>query len=190
MNDPDFYPDGLTSEAISAVQREVDRELRGEGYPVEYGKRPTARRPVRDPVEPGSATPLSSASSLPGVHGRSGGHGAADGIRPPADQLAGDPARILFTPAQAAELLQVRESWLRRRAARRRVPCTFLGKHLRFSRSNVEQIAADGARPAAAARATDPGTGAHPRRPARPHGRARAGSRRPGGGQGTNSSRG
>ena len=34
---------------------------------------------------------------------------------------------LLLTPAQAAEVLQVRESWLRRRAAERRVPCCFVG---------------------------------------------------------------
>lgn len=60
-------------------------------------------------------------------------------------------AQILFTPAQAAELLQVRESWLRRRAAKRTVPCTFLGKHLRFSAGNLQQIASDAARPVASA---------------------------------------
>lgn len=55
----------------------------------------------------------------------------------------------LYTPAQAAKVLAVRESWLRRRAAERRVPCTFLGKHLRFSHYDVAAIAAAGARPAA-----------------------------------------
>ena len=54
---------------------------------------------------------------------------------------------LLFTPAQAAGLLQVRESWLRRRAGERRVPCSFVGKHLRFSRADLESIVADG-RPA------------------------------------------
>jgi hypothetical protein len=29
--------------------------------------------------------------------------------------------------------MAVRESWLRRKAAARAIPCTFLGKHLRFS---------------------------------------------------------
>ncbi|MFD4636991.1 helix-turn-helix domain-containing protein [Lentzea sp. NPDC058436] len=50
--------------------------------------------------------------------------------------------QVLFTPGQAARLLQVRESWLRRRAARRAIPCSFLGKHLRFSQNDIEQIAA------------------------------------------------
>ncbi|WP_394617401.1 helix-turn-helix domain-containing protein [Lentzea sp. JNUCC 0626] len=69
-----------------------------------------------------------------------------DGVRSSASQAAGESAQILFTPAQAAALLQVRESWLRRRAARRLVPCTFLGKHLRFSRENLVQIASEGHR--------------------------------------------
>lgn len=59
--------------------------------------------------------------------------------------------RLLLTPAQAAEVLQVRESWLRRRAAERRVPCCFVGKHLRFSHADLEAIVADGAHPARAA---------------------------------------
>jgi excisionase family DNA binding protein len=49
---------------------------------------------------------------------------------------------LLYTPAQAAALLQVPESWLRRRAAQRRVACTFLGKHLRFSRADLDAIVA------------------------------------------------
>lgn len=53
----------------------------------------------------------------------------------------------LYTPAAAAELLAVRESWLRRRAAARTVACTFVGKHLRFSHADVLAIAAAGARP-------------------------------------------
>ena len=53
----------------------------------------------------------------------------------------------LLTSAQAAQLLAVRESWLRRRATARAVPCTFLGKHLRFSHADVLAIAAPAARP-------------------------------------------
>jgi excisionase family DNA binding protein len=59
--------------------------------------------------------------------------------------------RLLLTPAQAAEVLQVRESWLRRRAAERRVPCCYVGKHLRFSHADLEAIVADGAHPASVA---------------------------------------
>jgi excisionase family DNA binding protein len=47
---------------------------------------------------------------------------------------------LLYTPAQAAELLAVKESWLRRKAGRRVIPCTFLGKHLRFSARDLAAI--------------------------------------------------
>lgn len=52
----------------------------------------------------------------------------------------------LYTPAEAAEILRVRESWLRGKAAARAIPCTFIGKHLRFSDTDITQIMADGAR--------------------------------------------
>lgn len=51
---------------------------------------------------------------------------------------------LLYTPAQAAELLAVKESWLRRKAGRRTIPCTFLGKHLRFSDENLRTIIESG----------------------------------------------
>ena len=57
-------------------------------------------------------------------------------------------APLLLTPAQAAQLLAVPESWLRRKAGRRLVPCTFIGRHLRFSAADVRAIAAAGAQAA------------------------------------------
>lgn len=56
--------------------------------------------------------------------------------------------RVLYTAEQAADLLQVRTSWLRRKAAARAVPCRFLGKHLRFARSDIDAIAEASAQPA------------------------------------------
>ncbi len=53
----------------------------------------------------------------------------------------------LRTPAEAAEILRIRESWLRAKAAARAIPCTFIGKHLRFSDDDIAQIMAEGARP-------------------------------------------
>jgi excisionase family DNA binding protein len=55
---------------------------------------------------------------------------------------------LLYTPAEAAQRLRVRESWLRKKAAARQVPCTFLGKHLRFSPADLAAIVAGSARPA------------------------------------------
>ena len=52
----------------------------------------------------------------------------------------------LHTPAEAAEILRIRESWLRAKTAARAIPCTFIGKHLRFSHGDIAQIMAEGAR--------------------------------------------
>jgi excisionase family DNA binding protein len=52
----------------------------------------------------------------------------------------------LHTPAEAAEILRVPESWLRTKVAARAIPCTFIGKHLRFSEADIQQIKRDGAR--------------------------------------------
>lgn len=56
-----------------------------------------------------------------------------------------DPFR-LYTPSEVAQVLRVRESWLRRKASSRSIPCTFLGKHLRFSKSDLETIVHEGSR--------------------------------------------
>jgi excisionase family DNA binding protein len=65
----------------------------------------------------------------------------------PADSGPPDAAR-LFTPADAAAVLAVPESWLRRKAGRRLIPSTFLGKHLRFSAADLAAIVDAGSRPA------------------------------------------
>ncbi|MCP2339240.1 helix-turn-helix domain-containing protein [Actinomadura rupiterrae] len=63
----------------------------------------------------------------------------------------------LYTPAAAAELLQVPESWLRKKAGARLIPCTFVGKHLRFSEADLAAIVASGKRaPRGAARVRSP----------------------------------
>ncbi|MDZ5446893.1 helix-turn-helix domain-containing protein [Micromonospora sp. 4G57] len=77
-----------------------------------------------------------------------------------ADDHSDDQGPRLYTPAEAAALLRVPESWLRRRAGRRQIPRTFLGKHLRFSAAD---LAAD------LAAAAEPATGRRrPRRPRSP----------------------
>lgn len=96
------------------------------------------RNPAALSARSGPATPTTAS-----VGGRSGGPAA------PAPDSAGETILPLLTPAEAARLLAVRESWLRRRATARAVPCTFLGKHLRFSRSDVLDIATAAAHPAA-----------------------------------------
>ncbi|MGW5049779.1 helix-turn-helix domain-containing protein [Actinokineospora sp. NPDC004072] len=69
-----------------------------------------------------------------------------DSPRPSSD--GGGHQNLLYTPAEAAIVLAVKESWLLRSADQRRIPCTFLGKHLRFSRADLQRIVATAHRPA------------------------------------------
>jgi excisionase family DNA binding protein len=71
----------------------------------------------------------------------------AGSVAPVSGAQEGRSVLPLYTPRAAAELLAVRESWLRRKAAARAVPCTFLGRHLRFSRADLEAIAQAAAHP-------------------------------------------
>ena len=57
--------------------------------------------------------------------------------------------------------MRVRESWLRKKVAARQVPCTFLGRHLRFSPADLTAIVAAAAQPA--------GTRRLPKRTRRPN---------------------
>jgi excisionase family DNA binding protein len=77
-------------------------------------------------------------------------------------QAAAMNARLLHTPSEAAELVRIPESWLRKKAAARLIPCTFVGKHLRFSDDDLQTIIESGARQARGA-AGRPG-GHSPRR--------------------------
>jgi hypothetical protein len=52
----------------------------------------------------------------------------------------------LHTAAEAAGILKVRESWLKTNAAARLIPCTFIGKHLRFSDDGITETMRAGAR--------------------------------------------
>ena len=79
--------------------------------------------------------------------GDAAARGAA-GAAPSGQPLALPP---LCTPAEAARVLAVPESWLRRQVTARLVPHTRLGKHLRFSHADLVLIAAAAAHPAAAA---------------------------------------
>lgn len=62
-------------------------------------------------------------------------------------------ASELHTVAEAAVILKVRESWLRTKASARLIPCTFVGKHLRFSDDDIAEIMRAGARQPVTARA-------------------------------------
>jgi excisionase family DNA binding protein len=59
--------------------------------------------------------------------------------------MSDEVAPRLYTAEQAAALLQVSPSWLRKKATARAIPCTFIGKHLRFSVTDLSAIIAAGA---------------------------------------------
>jgi excisionase family DNA binding protein len=61
--------------------------------------------------------------------------------------LVGLEHQILLTPEQAGALLAVPGSWLRVKAAAGQIPSRRLGKHLRFTRSDLDAIAEAAARP-------------------------------------------
>ena len=75
---------------------------------------------------------------------------AATDARASADPPPPQPVGLLplYTPAEAAQMLAVPESWLRRRVTARLVPHTVLGKHLRFSHADLVVIATTAAQPA------------------------------------------
>lgn len=54
----------------------------------------------------------------------------------------------LLTFAEAAEVLNVPESWLRKKTAAHSISCTRLGRHVRFTRAQLEAIVAEAERPA------------------------------------------
>ncbi|WP_374229407.1 helix-turn-helix domain-containing protein [Streptomyces sp. NEAU-YJ-81] len=56
------------------------------------------------------------------------------------------PYQLLHTAQQAALLLQVPPSWLRKKAAADQIPYTKVGRHLRFSNDDLNAIIRNGAR--------------------------------------------
>ena len=79
------------------------------------------------------------------------GRGHEEGVLPApvaAQQEIPEPpgVQLLYTPCQAAVILAVKESWLRKQAGKRRIPSTHLGKHLRFSHADLEAIVASAQR--------------------------------------------
>ena len=117
------------------------------GVPITVSARRRRRRdcaPARRIVAEGTVEQFADAGATP-TAGRDGTTSAAVGC-PGQEGLRSD-LLPLCTPAEAAQLLAVRESWLRRKAAARAIPCTFLGKHLRFSRADPAAILAAAAQP-------------------------------------------
>ncbi|WP_410055474.1 helix-turn-helix domain-containing protein [Phycicoccus sp. M110.8] len=61
----------------------------------------------------------------------------------PALGSAADPSTILFSYADTAKLLGVTQRWLEDQVQRRRVPHHRLGRQVRFSASDIEEIEKD-----------------------------------------------
>lgn len=195
-----YHPDGLTFEAITALQKEVDDELRREGYHVEPSPwtpcgRPTSpthqrrnrrfshhTRPSPPQLAPPPSTRTGRRRGTPVPRGVTVTTGSQPPTKPrgrprrivPESRIAGnhdhtterqrpstaacETATVsadnqrLYTPAEAAQILSVKETWLRRKAGTRSIPCTFLGRHLRFSAADLRTITEQGAQPARARR--------------------------------------
>jgi hypothetical protein len=125
---------------VTAINAPIPRRP----HPRHHAGTPTASRPRADgadpAVEPDGSRSLGPAGALP--------EAAASGSAIGAGCEAASTDRLpLRTPAQAAQLLAVPESWLRGKAAARTIPCTFLGKHLRFSPADLAAISVAGAQP-------------------------------------------
>ena len=107
---------------------------------MQQGKTPTRR--IAGTRRPGTGEPI--APRRPHIGEASPTGDANPQIRAtPSPRTGAAPvdAQVLLTPEQAAALLQVRPSWLRRKAAARAIPCRYLGKHLRFTHADLTAIA-------------------------------------------------
>lgn len=136
----------------------VTRKVAGSLAP---GRRPQAESPNPPPSSRADSPRVTSATrdagsgqaveeSPPGPRSRLGTHRRTHraGARgeEPARSVTG-PA-MLLTAEQAGALLTVPGSWLRDKAATRKIPCRRLGKHLRFALADLTTITEMAARPA------------------------------------------
>jgi excisionase family DNA binding protein len=71
-------------------------------------------------------------------NGRSAGPVAGE-LRPPIRPLDGP----LLTPDQAANLLNVKVSWIYEATRTNRLPCIRVGRHIRFTRQMLEEWISD-----------------------------------------------
>lgn len=53
---------------------------------------------------------------------------------------ATSPPQVLFTFAEAAEMTSLKESWLRRAVAARRIPFRRIGRHVRFAQADIDAL--------------------------------------------------
>ena len=65
---------------------------------------------------------------------------AAPSAGPGAGRPDASPVPLLMTLEEAAEALSVPPSWLRTRVAEHKVACTRLGRHIRFTRQQLQDV--------------------------------------------------
>ncbi|MEV0598468.1 helix-turn-helix domain-containing protein [Streptomyces sp. NPDC050315] len=102
------------------------------------GAPPPLARQARPPQ---SASPRNQPAHPPAVR-------ATNRPAAPRSAEAAAPGLRLYTATQAAELLQIPASWLRKKAAAGAVPHIRIGRHLRFSEADLREIIRVGRRPA------------------------------------------
>ncbi|MFJ9174909.1 helix-turn-helix domain-containing protein [Streptomyces sp. NPDC102360] len=110
--------------------------------------------PGNIPARPGGSTAPATDDSRPGPHPTAPAHRGPATPAPSARQPAATPAAgmpapgepadpealRLLTADQAADLLQIPASWLRKKAAAGLIHHTRIGRHLRFSASDLQHL--------------------------------------------------
>ncbi|MFI6093511.1 excisionase family DNA-binding protein [Streptomyces sp. NPDC051218] len=119
-----------------------EHEARSRTFPLRQ-----ATPPQVDAAQAQNSDPGESADVPGGVQGDSD-----PGLPSPETEAS---APRLYTPEQAARLLQVPASWLRKRAADHAIAHTRIGRHLRFSTADLHALVHAGQHPPAA-QPTDP----------------------------------
>jgi excisionase family DNA binding protein len=124
--------------------------------PLTSGKARAPLRTDRESIRPSTEasdtehhpprSPATSHDSSAPCHGPDSTPPAPPPIEPRAQGSEQAAQRLLHTPEQAAALLQVPASWLRKKAAAGRIPCTKVGRHLRFSQADLDAIIHSGSR--------------------------------------------
>lgn len=120
-------------------------------HPLRRLERPPAREAEPGPLLPPRSTfRRTAARTRSGTGTRAHTRARAAEQEPRRPEPTTEPSSIeplLYTAEQAAVLLAVTPGWLRRAAGEGRVPSVLIGKHLRFSRPDLDSLIACGHRP-------------------------------------------
>jgi excisionase family DNA binding protein len=114
-------------------------------------RRVSAARPPRTPrpaAEPSTGTPVVGEAPASPLITESQPEPTPADTASPVPEARSHPEQLLFTPAQAAVLLQVQVAWLRRKAACGQLGSVILGRRLLFSRTDLDALIEAHHRPA------------------------------------------